>query len=254
MPIIPIPGIHVANFLTTGPDRMKLRADENYQLSIYVQEALNVTGKIKVYLNSGTITEITVPPVTVSEKIVTFNIVPQALGIPTATIYKVEVWMEVDGIIRTEVRTFVMDQTSCPDAKRIKWLNKLGGVDAYTFTGGQTWQIEVEKNRAVHELTFPFNPTDRGITTSGVTAIESCALFSAFETSDKIKWLLEIISSPYVWILETVDQEPGIIAPHQKQSIPINVTNTGQAWKNQDELIQVKIEFTYGNPAIIQNG
>jgi hypothetical protein len=80
-----------------------------------------------------------------------------------------------------------------PNSVRMCWLNPCGGLDSYTFSRDDTERLAVRKNRA---------KTARGTETFGSSAETLIALRSEWESIDTLRWLMQIIASPRVWISE----------------------------------------------------
>jgi hypothetical protein len=259
-----MPAFHFAKFLTNAPQVWRIREDETVQLSVYVQSALTISTKIKIYNAAGSVLATdTIPSVLIDNYRLTAIINPSALSISVNLINKLEVWCEVINIgnisvgnRRTEIRTFYIDRTPISsDAKIIKWINRFGAEDYYTFSGNQSWQLSVTKVKAIREFALPWAVENVGTFNTGVFAEESAVVYSQFETRQVIKWLVEILSAQSVWIMETpLSGYEADNVDTTKKRIPVNVLTDNHAWQDQNELIQLELSFKYSNAINIQNG
>ena len=82
-----------------------------------------------------------------------------------------------------------------------------------------------EKARA-----YPFSSTDIKTGILKVDGTKNLFAFSDFENTETYEWLSEIITSPYVWVVEDGDY------------IPVVITNKSMQVEN-DELTQLKLEY-----------
>jgi hypothetical protein len=249
-----MPLYHIAKFLTNAPLIWRIGQTETVQLSIFARDIITVSAKIEMYNSAGAVIATDVlPGVIVDSRRFTITITPSSFSNLTAAYFKV--WAEVAGIRKTEIRTYYIDRTVCANNTTVLWVNRLGGIDTYTFTGEQSWILEAQKMRSIRELNFPFSLQDTGTIVTGVFANENGELFSRFEKTDVIKWLTEIITSPAVWIKQVpLSDSEGEYTPAGAQRIPINVTIDSHAWKDQNELLQFKMVFEYANQINTQNG
>lgn len=131
----------------------------------------------------------------------------------------------------TERRVYVPDFTTKKNEIRFAWLNPLGGIDHYTFTGSKASQVDVEK-RDLYEKAraYPFTPQDIKTGVVRVDGVKNLFAFSDFENSETFEWLSEIITSPFVFVVE------------DDEYIPVVVTNKSMQVET-DELIQLKLEY-----------
>jgi hypothetical protein len=143
---------------------------------------------------------------------------------------------------RSELVTMTIDDTCVDDAKRIWWLNRDGGFDAYTFTGDVIEGVESRQTTFQRLIQTGFAVSERGITTLGVDAMTIFEVFGDFVTDDQASWLSEIYTSPEV-ILQV-----------GTNMIPIKVTATKQRTINGDALVQMSLKYVEANQLIIQGG
>lgn len=140
----------------------------------------------------------------------------------------------------SETRKFILDQKCFADPKRFWWLNKLGGFDAFTFTGDIQESLRLRQTSYERDLGFTFNVEDRGETVLGVKANNEFEAFSDFMTRDEADWLQELYTSPIVFVQEGTD------------FIPIKVTSTRQRIFDSEDLIQFRIKYKPSNELILQ--
>ena len=131
----------------------------------------------------------------------------------------------------TERRVYVPDFSAKKNKIRFAWLNPLGGIDHYTFTGSKASQVDVDKRDLFEKArAYPFSSTDIKTGILKVDGTKNLFAFSDFENTETYEWLSEIITSPYVWVVEDGDY------------IPVVITNKSMQVENE-ELVQLKLEY-----------
>lgn len=140
----------------------------------------------------------------------------------------------------SETRTFILDEKCFANPIRFWWLNKLGGFDAFTFTGDIQESIRSRQTIYERDLGFSFDVEDRGETVLGVKAENRLQAFSDFMTRDEAEWLQELYTSPQVILQEGSD------------FIPIMILSRRQKIFDSDDLIQFKIQYKPANELILQ--
>jgi len=222
-------------FLTNAPYIRPIRDGENYCLSILTGAV--GTAKFRavirvVYTVSSTQRE----RLYFSEYITPIkNMVQVTVKIPAGetSFDYMEVYISDDlsQSSGTERRVYVPDFTAKKNEIRFAWLNPFGGIDHYTFTGSKASQIDVEKRDLYEKArTYPFTSSDIKTGIVRVDGVKNLFAFSDFENSETFEWLREIITSPFVFVVE------------DDKYIPVVVTNKSMQVET-DELIQLKLEY-----------
>jgi hypothetical protein len=128
---------------------------------------------------------------------------------------------------RTETRRFDIVKR-CAHAKRLYWMNSLGGVDQYTFEGQITKQHRF--GGSIGEINQP-TPTDTdlpGIVKTGITGQVKYKIVEAVE-ADTADWIRNLFISPEVYMEEGGDLwrvaiEPGNIDIDTSNAIRQEIT------------------------------
>lgn len=223
-------------FLTNAPDKV-ITPNEEAQLSFLTNEA-STKYAIKKYNAQGGLIGTSI----ISLKIIENNrgIIPVQVGGPiNYDNFTIEL-LDSGGAIISEAQRFIIDQKCYDNPKRFWWLNKLGGFDAFTFTGDIQESIRSKRTSYERDLGFSFDVEDRGETVLGVKAENRFEAFSDFMTRDEADWLQELYTSPMVFLQEDSDL------------ISIVLLSTKQKTFDSDELIQFKIQYRPANELILQ--
>ena len=224
-------------FLTNAPDDKLIKLTEEEQLS-FLTTLTAMNYNVSTYdINGGLVlsTNKTIQDITNFRGVV--PVIP-----PTPLNYSYFEIKLIDGgaVIRSETRKFTID-TKCYDKPRRFWfLNRLSGFDAFTFTGDISEQTRSRQTKYERDLGFSFVVKDRGDTVLGVKASENFEAISDFLTKDEADWLVEMLTSPLLFIQEGSD------------FIPIIISSRRQVTFDTDKLIQFKIKYTYANELILQ--
>lgn len=206
-------------FLTNIPNESLLFSNDVVQLSFYVPndsdsyamyyEEYNIAGAAQ-----GTTTTAST---TVDNR---YGILPinsaKVLG-NFANMSKVDVWLQntTTAARVSEKKTFVMNHGGCSGV-RIMWLNSLGGIDQYTFQNdkrvGHTFDSVIMKK----PLSLDYDRVSRGMKTIGTSSVDSWYVSSEFLTEEYILWLNEILTSPEVWHLVSINVRTSIVTTNKK--------------------------------------
>lgn len=141
----------------------------------------------------------------------------------------------------SEKRTFKILQQCMMNMDRVFFLNRLGGWDAFTFTGEKVDAIESRETVMEKILPESFDAEDRSITTLGKTAAERGDVWSKFLTNAEGLWLAELITSPEIRFFDGINL------------IPIKIKNRNQALVSNKELIQIRLTIQKPELVIQQN-
>jgi hypothetical protein len=236
-------------FLTDAPLVKKMRDGEWDELAIFCL-GQSVTGyymAVKVTRSNGS-TNTTYSGITIAGGRMTYVITcPSGEGYfvgggVTYPLVKIETWLElVDHTRVTEIRTFMADTLCRKRPTRIGWLNTLGGIDYYTFTGTRSSESIIERTEYLKDLPASFTVTDRTSAVLGSSFREEFEVISDFETESVYRWLSKILISPEVWIVEN------------NVVIPINISSKGNPIES-DTFFQMKMKYHKSSDIISQNG
>jgi hypothetical protein len=230
-------------FLTKAPLIKKIRELEWEELSIFtITDGMSVSGKIKVTRLAGTTATLTYPVTTIGNRLTL--LVSRPVGETFTALKKMEAWLETGGSRITEIRTFLCDQTAYLSPIRMGWLNSLGGIDYYTFTGQRNAEVAVDRSNYMKDLTQEFTGQDRGLGVLRADMNEEIEAISNFEHPDTIAWLKTLLGSPEHWV----------IGNEVSASLTPVVISTKQHVTEKAELFQMKIKFVYANGFLTQNG
>lgn len=223
-------------FLTNTPDKV-IAPSEEEQLS-FLTNLSQANYNIKTFDAQGV--ELTSTNKTVQDIENNRGIIP--VTPPTPLVYNNFTIKLLDSgaTIRSETKKFILDQKCFANPIRFWWLNKLGGFDAFTFTGDIQEAINSRPTIYERDLGFSFNVEDRGETVLGIKAENRLEAFSDFMTRDEAEWLQELYTSPQVLLQEGTD------------FISIIILSRRQKIFDSDELIQFKIQYKPANELILQ--
>jgi len=134
----------------------------------------------------------------------------------------------------------------CANKVRLHWLNRLGGVDAYTFTNKKTVFENTKSDQAQKPQSFNYANTpptttyDKGRFKIQQVVNKSYEIESTFYNSSWGAWIAELISSPEVYI----ETPLGLVAVVVEDSqIKIEETN---------ELVNVTLTIVEANEISVQ--
>jgi hypothetical protein len=138
---------------------------------------------------------------------------------------------------------------------RFAWLNRLGGVDTYSFRLQSRKSVSItrtEYNRFLSRYAFGdwgYDPSrgDRGRNVYNVKSVDSFSVVSTWQSENEHSWLEELFTSPEVYI---VDENGGYS--------PIIITSNSVSIRDKkgitEKLLSHTIEFQYAFDKIIQRG
>ena len=233
-------------FLTTAPLIKKIRSGEWEELAIAGDASpLALNYIIKCTRKAGTVQSYT-QAVSMTGKRMKY-IVSLPSGETFSLLSKMETYITIYNTethvydIVTETRVFSIDETARKNPTRIGWLNTLGGIDYYTFTGAKASEAIADRSEFVRDLPIDFTVQDRSASVLTSAYREEFEIVSDYESEDTYRWLSSVFASPEVWVIES-----GVV-------IPINLVNAGIIITS-DDLIQAKIKYRKSNSLIAQNG
>jgi len=228
-------------FLTNAPTNQKIRSDEYAELSVLTYAlAGSPFGRITSTRVNGSTQNYDTGVLTPVKNRITMPVIFPS-GETFSNVVKLACSILIGTGIQTEGRYFFTDQTTKKNPVRMGWLNLLGGIDRYTFTGNQHKQINTERDTFTKELDFPYSREDRGESVLRTVSSSEITVFSDFEPESTLYWLAEILTSPEVWI-----EEGGY-------HIPIVITSKTLVYQDP-RLVQMQLKYKMSNERISQNG
>lgn len=93
---------------------------------------------------------------------------------------------------RSETVTYNINTQCYDNPIRIKWLNPLGGIDAYTFTAKTKREVRFRSKKFDKVLQKGFSVSDSGETVLSNTSWDHYEIFSKSEPRATIFWLVEL--------------------------------------------------------------
>jgi len=124
---------------------------------------------------------------------------------PLCKTYRVRLQVESTDIVLTEWRTFEIIEPCPLPASRILWLNRLGGIDGFTFETRNTSRIDaerIERTSAIGEVdsgVLSYPATESMEAGAIVTYQEGGRVTSKYLKDSDLQWLSELHTSPAVW-------------------------------------------------------
>lgn len=223
-------------FLTNAPDKV-IAPTEEEQLS-FLTNLTQANYNIKTFDEQGGL--LTSNNKTTQDIENNRGIIPVIPPTPLVYDHFAITLLDSGSVIKSEAQTFILDQKCYDNPIRFWWLNKLGGFDAFTFTGDIQESIRSRQTSYERDLGFSFDVQDRGETVLGVKAENQLQAFSSFMTRDEADWLQELYTSPQVFLQEDTD------------FLPIVILSKKQTTFDSDALVQFKIQYKPANEPILQ--
>jgi len=160
-------------------------------------------------------------------------------------------------LIMSETYSFAIDQHCHNVERRFCWLNRLGGIDAFTFTANESRAVSNEHINFRKQLTYvptqnthntyDFDVTGRGLTSLAVNSSEQVTTFSQILDDRERQWLEGLLSSQNVWTIETVN---GVLT-----QVPVMLRDAEITMYDEEKnLFTFSFSFEYANETIIQEG
>ena len=184
----------------TNRTTQKLRRTETMQLHFVTNEA-SVKAKIVQKDSSGSTTSTGAFPgsaETITDK--TGIVLIDGSGMD-ATASTFEITLADSSLADiSETVTITIDDSCSSEALRLKWVNPLGGIDAYTFNARKKEEIRFRSKTFEKVVEQGYALKDRGQTVLSVTAYDGMELFSDILTNTELQWIGELGLSNNVWI------------------------------------------------------
>lgn len=244
-------------FLTNMPDNNKVSIDshgwlyfkEETVLSIYTVVTYNSSGtlissfKIDATATSGDIQFIPSSPASLNN-IDNANITLGAQPIIDSTVasYKICLGL-VSPLSVSETRTFQIEESCKYNSNTLIFQNNLGAFDSFTFYKGDMSTTDIERkdmkvnvdNVVSNDIVYSMNEREK--VTYYTKKSETIKLMSDWITEEESNWLLELISSPEIYL-----QEGNELTAVAK----IKATNYAKKKVVRDKLFKIDVDLELG--------
>lgn len=147
----------------------------------------------------------------------------------------------------SEIITFEIEESCRYEHKRLHFLNKLGGFDAFNFTKVNKKTTDI--NRKTYKTTpsrvsgsgYAYTYKDKANVTYYVSKKEKMKLVSDWLTDEEHEWLLELVASQDIYLETTNSKGDTQYKPIEKVNQKSYVQTTG----NIDKLFNLEIEIEF---------
>lgn len=217
-------GSYDSKFLTNAPKATKIKPYDKPQL-FFITDTEDVVVNVEQTLPSGSNTN------SIYTKTLTNGFGGFLLEVANSSSVRVDVWIEdVNEERLSEVRQFVLDHSGC-QVYRIEWLNVLGGIDGFNFTGKDAIESTTEQSQITRYVVANHEADYHKTINYQTNTVESVQVYSEFVNQATAKWLSEIQQSKRVWWIDNGFRKA------------INVTSSSQTMKQGTNLVQVSLSF-----------
>jgi len=255
-------------FLTSSPRTLKIRLDESSILTSFNTSIMGSStvkkGVFKTY-NSANILQSTysynIGSTALTIAIINMGVGPvnllsyQPSALPSTISYYTFELQDNSSARLSEIFRYNIDRDCYRyTQKRLKWKNRLGGWDYFTFNLRSDKTVEIERNnfnKFRNSLQtankYGYKIGDRGQTTYNVKAFDKEVLQSNWLSGDEAAWLEELFTSPEVYLID------GTLNSSSAE-LPVTVTNDNFVVGKKENvgLIAYTINIQHGYNKIIQ--
>jgi len=222
-------------FLTNQPNNSKIIVGSYLQLH-FLTDISVVKGFMRKYYKTGGSADVITSDTNIIKNrgILTID----TAGFEDCSYISIKI-RKTDNTNISEERIYYLE-SNCNNAK-IWWLNRLGGMDNYTFTGNKSEEIKIKSEVYKQRIAEDFYVEDRGETTLSVEAETGKEVYSSFLSEAEADWLAELFTSPMIF--------------EQKETnlIPIIPLNSSFKKNETEKLTQVKFGYKLANNVITQD-
>ena len=250
-------------FLTNMPDNNKVSIESHGWLYFKEATALTIVSVITFDSSGATINAFKIDASTTSDDIQYLpsspaslnnidnaNIILGAQPIITSDVAYYEVYVGAPSQV-SETRTFVLEESCKYNTNTLIFQNNLGAFDSFTFYLGDMSTTEIErKDMKVNVDTvvgtdIVYSMNEREKVTYYTKKSETIKLMSDWITEAESNWLLELISSPEIYL-----QEGNELTAVAK----IKATNYTKKKVVRDKLFKIEVELELGYDDYRQRG
>ena len=233
-------------FLTNQPSTIEIGSNESYQLS-FIQGTIKVRDDLKrrviTYDSTGSViaTTDTTLIISSSSEVVNVSCGTNNLGaIITAATAKYDVKIVYGTDVISETLTFSINSDCSKVDRRIEFVNKLGGLDAFTCKGKESKDMDIEKSVFKRTLNSSRTIPERSYTTVSVDSKEVHTLNTGIISKAERDWLIEMIESPECYI---------VLSGYR---IPIQITDKFGIDKLAEDSFNIQFEYEFAFDRITQ--
>jgi hypothetical protein len=238
-------------FLTNQPSTIEIGSDESYQLSFIqgtiIQGGVVIRDDLKrrviTYDSSGSViaTTDTILIASSGSEVVNVSCGTTNLGATiTAATVKYDVLIVFGTSVISETLTFNINSDCSKIDRRIEFVNKLGGLDAFTCKGKESKDMDIDKKVFKRSLNSSRVIPERSITTVSVNSKEVYALNTSIVSKEERDWLIEMIESPECYMV--IDS----------YRIPIQITDKFGIEKLAEDSYNIQFEYEFAFDRITQ--
>lgn len=143
----------------------------------------------------------------------------------------------------SEKKRFTVDRKCYNEETRFAFVNRLGGLDWYTFTGRHTEGLEVEKETYKKKLATSHSVEDRGLQTLLVNSQEVFSVATQAEKDNVRRWLKELLEDHMTYKIDGGNY------------VPVNIEDADITLVDRaNNLFRMSISYRHSNEIIRQNG
>jgi len=184
-------------FLSHAPKTLKLKRTETAQLHFLTFE-LSVTTRIASYNSSDVLIATTTSSLAVADKAV-IALIDGSTFVASTSYIKVYIVDSIGTTISETIR-YNIDEACNDNTLRLKWVNPLGGIDAYTFTSKLKEELRFRQKTFERVIEKGYAIKERGDTVLSVSGSDALEVYSSYLTKTELEWLSQIGLSNNVWI------------------------------------------------------
>ena len=147
--------------------------------------------------------------------------------IDSVNVYKYDIALtdEFDAVL-TEIKTYRIDNRCFDKTVRFHFQNRLGGIDSFTAVGAYSILPAVESDQYQKNIPSTYSVGDRGFEELAINVNQGYVINTGKINRETAQWLIELKTSPQVFIEENNQYCPIIIT--NKDEIEINYFERNQ--------------------------
>lgn len=224
-----------SKFLTDAPRTgMPIQLEEEYQLSILGARNISYRFHWEKFDFNGASLGTGSSAYTINDDRITACV--NGTNALVAGVYFIDVWMtnNVGTQVSEKFRFNVVSQCG-PKYHRFFWLNRKGGMDAFTFSGAYTCKPASKRAAFAKQLPNPFVVKDRGLSLLAIDTTRTHTIKHGYVTSAFATWLQTCNDSPVVFLRE---------GKGSSSFVPVIVTNDMDAIEDtHGDMLQPEVQY-----------
>lgn len=189
--------LSIGNWLLSGPRRKRIKATETDEVSFIGSGNLFV--RVEIITRQQFLFSFDTETLISTNDMVTLCISGweiddylrglAGLNLSFEDLYSVEVSVMNGSTLYLPPITWMGDLT--PGGVRVKWINRLGAIDCYTFRGTHTKLEKIDKDTV---------QLSTGLRQVGAKVTTEHTVFSDYESDEALQWIAGVVSAPRVWV------------------------------------------------------